>query len=464
MVRMEMPGSSKLIPPDAGNTPHPSTDSNLGGGTARRAFTSTGSGLDIARPDLARKRIRRRIALGVGGLGLVLGLSVYLMRLEPAAPRLSSEPWIDTVVRGEMRREVRGNGVLVPELIRLVQAESPGTVVRIAVQAGAAVQADTVILELANPELQQSAFDAEWAARAAEAQLDRLRVGVESERLQQESTLASLRSDSRQARLEARANEVLAADGLVPAIEQERTKAKAQDLEARVSIEERRLAFAGESAKSQLAVQTAEVEKLRALRDLRRQQVANLKVRAGIDGVLTQVGDREVLQSGQRVAANATLAKVVVPTRLKAEVKVAETQARDVALGQKVAVDTRNGVVSGQVVRVDPAVQNGTVLVEVSLSGPLPKGARPDLSVEGTIELERLENVLHVGRPVQGQPESTVGLFRVTADGTHAQRVPVKLGRSSVSTIEILEGLSVGDRVILSDMGQYDSHDRVRIQ
>jgi len=302
-------------------------------------FTGPGSGMDIARPDLARKKLRRRIILGSVGLVLIAGITVFLMRLEPAAPRMSSEPWMDSVVRGEMRREVRGNGVFVPELIRLVQAESPGTVVRIAVQAGAAVEADTVILELANPELQQSAFDSEWAARAAEAQLDKLRVSVESDRLQQESTLASLRSDARQARLEARANEVLARDGLVPAIEQERTKAKAQDLEARVSIEERRLAFAGESAKSQLAVQTAEVEKLRAMRDLRRQQVQNLVIRAGISGVLTQVGDREVLQGGQRVAANSTLAKVVVPTKLKAEIKIAETQARDVALGQKVAVD-----------------------------------------------------------------------------------------------------------------------------
>lgn len=427
-------------------------------------FTGPGSGMDIARPDLARKRLRRRIILGSVGVVLMAGVTVVLMRLEPAAPRMSSEPWVDTVVRGEMRREVRGNGVLVPELIRLVQAESPGTVVRISVQAGAAVQADTVILELANPELQQSAFDSEWAARAAEAQLDKLRVSVESDRLQQESTLASLRSDARQAGLEARANEVLARDGLVPAIEQERTRAKAQDLEARVSIEERRLAFAGESARSQLAVQTAEVEKLRAMRDLRRQQVQNLVIRAGISGVLTQVGDREVLQGGQRVAANSTLAKVVVPTKLKAEIKIAETQARDVALGQKVAVDTRNGVVPGRVVRVDPAVQNGTVLVEVTLEGPLPKGARPDLSVEGTVELERLDDVLHVGRPVQGQPESTVGLFKVSADGIHAVRTPVKLGRSSVGSIEILAGLADGDRVILSDMSQYDSHDRVRIR
>jgi HlyD family secretion protein len=434
------------------------------GDVPSRAFTTTGSGVDIARPDLVRKRLRRRWILGVSGAAALTLVTVFLARLEPAAPRLSTEPWIGTVTRGEMRREVRGNGTLVPELIRFVQAETAGTVVRIAVQPGAAVRADTVLLELSNPELTQQAFDAEWAAKAAEALLEKLRVSAESDRLQQESTLASLRSDARQAALESKANEVLAQDGLVPAIEMERTRAKAQDLGSRVAIEERRLAFAAESSKSQLAVQSAEVEKLRALRDLRRQQVANLQVKAGIDGVLSQLGDREMLQAGQRVAANATLAKVVVPTRLKAEVKIAETQARDVALDQKVSVDTRNGVVPGRVVRVDPAVQNGTVLVEVRLEGPLPKGARPDLSVEGTIELEHLENVLHVGRPLQGQPESTVGLFRIAADGLHAIRVPVKLGRGSVSEIEVREGLAEGDRVVLSDMGQYDSHDRVRFR
>lgn len=427
-------------------------------------FTSTGSGMDISRPDLARKRRKKRVITGICAAAAVGIITVMLMRLEPAAPGVSSEPWMDTVVRGEMRREVSGNGVLVPEAIQLVQAESPGTVIRLAVQPGAAVEADTVILELANPELKQAAFDGEWAARAAEAQLEKLRVSVESERLQQESALASLRSDLKQASLEARANEVLAKDGLVPSIEMERSKAKAQDLEARVLIDEKRLKFAADSARAQLAVQEAEVEKLRAQRDLKKQMVENLVVRAGIAGVLTQVGDREVLQTGQRVAANATLAKVVVPTRLKAEIKIAETQARDVALGQAVAVDTRNGVVPGKVVRIDPAVQNGTVLVEVKLTGPLPKGARPDLSVEGTVELERLENVMHVGRPVQGQPESTVGLFKVTADGSHAVRVPVKLGRSSVSSIEIVDGLAVGDRIILSDMSQYDAHNRVRLK
>jgi HlyD family secretion protein len=256
---------------------------------------------------------------------------------------------------------------------------------------------------------------------------------------------------------------VLAKDGLVPGIERERSKAKAEDLAARVVIEEKRLKFTADSARSQLAVQEADVEKLGAVRDLRRRQVEALRVKAGIEGVLSQLGDREVLQSGQRVAPSATLAKVVVPTRLKAEIRVAETQAKDVTRGQRVEVDTRNGIVPGHVVRVDPAVQNGTVLVEVKLDGPLPKGARPDLSVEGTIELERLTDVLFVGRPMQGQPDSTVGLFKLTENGTRAVRVPVKLGRSSVNLIEVVEGLSVGDTVILSDMSQYDSHRRIRL-
>ena len=426
-------------------------------------FTPASTGMDIARPDLARKRRRKQILLSLAAVAVVGAISVLLARLEPAAPRVEN-PWFDTVKRGQMLRQVRGNGTLVPEQIQYVQADTGGQVERILVQPGAAVTADTVVLELSNPELKQSAFDAEWEAKSAIAQLERLRVQLESDRLGQEAALATLRADAKQAQLEYSADETLAADGLVPKIILQKSKAKAEDLVARVAIEERRLQFAAESATAQLAVQQAEGEKLRALRDLRQRQVENLRVRAGIDGVLTQLGDREVLQSGQRVTPGATLAKVVVPSRLKAEVRIAETQARDVALGQSASIDTRNGVVTGRVVRVDPAVLNGTVLVEVKLEGPLPRGARPDLSVEGTIELERLDDVVYVGRPVQGQPDSTVGLFRVQPGGKFAVRVPVKLGRSSVSTIEVVgDGLQVGDKVILSDMSQWDGHDRVRL-
>lgn len=432
---------------------------------AQSGFSPASSSMDIARPDLARRRRQRRL-LGAGlTLAGIVAISVAVARLEPAAPTVDGAPlWRDTVKRGEMVRQVRGNGTLVPEQILFVQADTGGQVERILIQPGAEVTAETVILELGNPELTQQAFDARWAAKAAEAQLARLDVTLRSERLQQEAALASLRADSRQADLELKANEELARAGLVPAIELEKSRAKATDLAARVVIEEKRLQFAGDSAKSQLAVQEAEVEKLRAIRDLREGQVANLRVRAGIAGVLSQLGDREVLQVGQRVTPSATLAKVVVPTRLKAEIRIAETQARDVTRGQKVEVDTRNGVVPGHVVRVDPAVQNGTVLVEVKLDGPLPKGARPDLSVEGTVELERLTNVLHVGRPVQGQPDSTVGLFKVIDGGRRAVRVPVRLGRTSVNAVEVLDGLQEGDSVILNDMSQHENHDALRIR
>jgi HlyD family secretion protein len=425
-------------------------------------FTPASTGMDIARPDLARKRRRKNLVMATAALMLVGGLTVVLARLEPAAPVVEN-PWLDTVKRGQMLRQVRGNGTLVPEQIQYVQADTGGQVERIFVQPGAAVTADTVVLELSNPELKQSAFDADWEARSADAQLEKLRVQLESDRLSQEAALATLRADAKQAKLEADADETLAKDGLVPAITLQKSKAKAEDLAARVTIEERRLQFAADSARAQMAVQEAQGEKLRALRDLRRRQVENLQVRAGIDGVLTQLGDREMLQAGQRVTPGATLAKVVVPTRLKAEVRVLETQARDVALGQSATIDTRNGVVPGHVVRVDPAVQNGSVLVEIKLDGALPRGARPDLSVEGIIELERLDDVLYVGRPVRGETDSTVSLFRVDATGKGAVRVPVKLGRSSVSTIEVVDGLKVGDQVILSDTSRYDAFDKVRL-
>ena len=425
-------------------------------------FSQATTSMDIARPDLARKKRRRQVlwgAIAVTGLTLV---TVVLSRLEPASPTLEN-PWIDTVKRGQMLRQVRGNGVLVPEQIQYVQADTAGVVERIFIQPGAEVTADTVILQLGNPDLKQLAFDSEWAARAAEAMLDKLKVTLESDRLAQESLLASLRSDAKQAELDARADEELAKSGLVPLITQQKSRSKADDLAARVLIDDKRLKFAADSAKSQLAVQDAEVAKLRAARDLKQEQVAALMVKAGIAGVLTQLGDLTTLQSGQRVAPSSTLAKVVVPSKLKAEIKVIETQARDVTLGQKVEIDTRNGVVPGHVIRVDPAVVAGTVLIEVKLDGALPKGARPDLSVEGTIELERLDNAIYVGRPVQAQPDSTVGLFKLAEDGKHATRVPVKLGRASVSTIEVVEGLQPGDKVVISDVSQFDAHNKVKL-
>ena len=421
--------------------------------------------MDIPRPDLAAARRRRRFFSVLATLIALSAISFVVFRLEPAAPSIDrASIWPGTVQRGEMLRQVRGPGLLVPEKIQYVQAETDGRVERIFIQPGAEVTSDSVLLELSNPELKQAAFDAAWAHKAAKAQLERLRATLESDRLNQIAQLATLRADYAQARLEAEADDALARDGLVPEILRKKSRSKSDELKARIEIEERRLDFASNSANAQLAVQQAEVEKLSAMLDLKQRQVSNLSVRAGIAGVLQQTGDREPLQVGQRVTPAATLAKVVVPTQLRADIRIPETQARDVLRGQLATIDTRNGVVTGRVQRVDPAVQNGTVLVDVKLESPLPKGARPDLSVEGTIELERLVDVLHVAKPVQGQEGTTAGLYKIVDDGKQAVRVPVKLGRASVSTIEVLEGLQTGDRIILSDMSQWDAHPRVRLR
>lgn len=399
----------------------------------------------------------------VGAL-VIAGVTVGLSQLKPAAPTVEkSSIWMDTVKRGQMLRQVRGNGTLVPEQIQFVQADTDGRVERILVLPGAEVQADTILLELSNPELKQAAFDAEWELKAAEAQLTKLKVQLESERLTQKAATASLKSDSEQAKLEAEADENLSKRGLVALLTARRTRARADDLTARLLIEEERLKISAQSVQAQLAVQEAEVQKMRAMRELKLRQVEALRVRAGIDGVLQQIGDTMTLQVGQRVTPSATLAKIVQPAKLKAEIKIAETQAKDVQIGQIAAIDTRNGIIPGRVVRVDPSVLNGTVTVDVKLEGDLPRGARPDLSVDGTIELERLDDVLYVGRPVQGQPESTVSVFKVINGGKEAVRVAVKLGRSSVSTIEVLEGLQSGDQVVLSDMSAWDNHERVKL-
>jgi len=420
--------------------------------------------MDIARPDQARKRRRKRLLLGLGGLVVIAVITVGLAQLKPAAPTVEkSSIWMDTVKRGQMLRQVRGNGTLVPEQIQFVQADTDGRVERILVLPGAEVKHDTILLELSNPELKQAAFDAEWQLKAAEALLTKLKVQLESERLTQKAATATLKSEFEQARLEAEADAVLSKEGLVAFLNAKRTRAKADDLAARLQIEEDRLKISKESAKAQVAVQEAELKKVRALLELKQRQVAALQVRAGIEGVLQQIGDLVTLQVGQRVTPSATLAKIVQPTKLKADIKIAETQAKDVQIGQIAAIDTRNGIIPGRVVRVDPSVFNGTVTVDVKLEGPLPRGARPDLSVDGTIELERLDDVLYVGRPVQGQPESTVSVFKVINGGREAIRVAVKLGRSSVSTIEILEGLQSGDQVVLSDMSAWDNHERVKL-
>ena len=420
--------------------------------------------MDIQRTiDIKKRRLRRLLIVSSGVLA-VAAVTVGLARLKPAAPQVERATiYLDTVKRGDIPREVRGNGTLVPQQIQLVQARTEGRIEQVLVLPGAAVKADTVLLELSNPELQQAALDVEWQLKAAEAQLQRLKVQLESDRLTQEAATATLKTEYTLAAVDAEADSELSKGGLVPALTLKKSLARAEELKLRYEIEVKRLNISSQSAQAQVAVQEADLAKLRAMLGLKREQVAALQIRPGIDGVLQQVGDKEMLQAGQRVMPGATLAKVVQPTKLKAEIKIAETQVKDLLLGQSATIDTHNGLVPGEVMRIDPAAQNGTVTVDIMLKGPLPKGARPDMNVEATVLLERLQNVLYVGRPINGQPESTVGLFKVVNGGKEAIRLPVKLGRGSVNAIEICAGLEIGDQIILTDMSQWDAQDRVRL-
>ncbi len=416
--------------------------------------------MDIPRESVAAKRRVRRIIYGLTGLVAVVVVSIGLSRLEPAAPTVDrATVWIDTVKRGSMLRQVRGSGTLVPEDVRWIPATTEGRVERIRTLPGTELTADTVILELSNPELVLEAMEAESELRAAEAEYTNLRVQLESQLLTQQALAASVRAEHHQARLQAEADAELAKDGLVADLELRLSRVRVEELATRTEIEERRLKIASEAVTTQMAVQQARVDRLRAAWELKRSQVDALHVRARTEGMLQQVP----VEVGQQVAPGTNLARVSKPGRLKAEVRIAETQARDIQIGQVATIDTRNGVIPGRVTRIDPAVQNGTVTVDVALEGELPRGARPDLTVDGTIELERLDDVLHVGRPAFGQEESTIGIFKLEADGSHAVRAQVKMGRSSVSTIEVRDGLQEGDQVVLSDMSQWDAYDRVRL-
>jgi HlyD family secretion protein len=416
--------------------------------------------VDIARPDLLEKKKKRQLLwAGVGATAVVL-LTLGVSRLKPAAPTVErATVVIDTVKRGEMVREVRGLGTLVPEDIRWIPALTEARVERRVLLPGTIVKPDSVILELSNPEVLTLAQDADSQARAAEARYTELKVRLQSQLLDQKAAAARVSAEAKQARLQADADTELAKNGLIAGLTLKLSLSAAEELEHREGIEQQRLAIAGEAIEAQQRVQQAEVDQARAQARLRRSQVEALQVRAGIDGVL-QVVPVEV---GQRVSPGTNLARVARPDKLKAEIRIPETQARDVVPGQKAMVDTRNGVVAGRVIRVDPAVQNGTVTVDIALVGELPKGARPDLTVDGTIELERLLDALHVGRPAMGQPQSTVGLFRIVKGTNEALRVRVVLGQASVSTIEVKDGLEVGDEVILSDTSAWDSADRIRL-
>jgi HlyD family secretion protein len=416
--------------------------------------------VDIPRPSQAGRRRKRAIVYAAIGLAAVALVTVLLARLRPAAPMVQrSAVWIDTVRRGPMLRQVRGLGTLVPEEVRWIPAETTGRVERIEVRPGTTVTPDTVLLVLSNPELEVEALDAAGQLRAAEAETVDLKVRLESQRLDQEAAAATVQAEEKQARLQADADSTLASQGLVSDINQKISQARAEELATRLGLEKRRLEISDEAVKAQLAVQETKVTQLRAMAELKRRMVDRLRVRAGIAGVLQQLP----VEVGQQVAPGATLAKVSDPGRLKAELRIPETQARDVQLGQAASVDTRNGIATGTVSRIDPAVENGTVKVDVAFSGPLPRGARPDLSVDGTITLEDLADVLQVGRPATGQDHATVGLFRLQPGGGGAERVQVHLGRSSVSVIEILDGLKEGDQVILSDTSAWDAFDRIRL-
>jgi HlyD family secretion protein len=416
--------------------------------------------MDVARPINKRKRTITRTLYGIGGVTILAAITVGLSHLKPAAPSVSrATVWVDTVKRGPMLRQVRGLGTLVPEEIRWIPAATEGRVERILIKPGSLVTPDSVIVELSNPELENSASEADWLLKAAEADYTTLKVRLQSQLLDQKAAFATVEANARQAKLQAAADEELATHGLISDLALKLSKSRADELDTRQDLDRQRLGIAAESTEAELASQTARLEQLRAQAALRRNQVRQLRVRAGIEGVLQQLP----VEVGQRLAPGATLAKVTVPGRLKAELKIAETQAKDILIGQPASIDTRNGLVKGSVSRIDPAVQAGTVTVDVALAGTLPKGARPDLSVEGTIELERLNEVLYVGRPAFGQEQGVVGLFRLTDEGKGAVRTQVKLGRSSVNTVEILEGLDAGDQVILSDTSAWDAFDRLRL-
>jgi HlyD family secretion protein len=417
--------------------------------------------MDIQRPSNARAKKIRRIAYGTIALMLLGGVTYALSKLKPAAPSVDPGTiWSDTVKRGPMLREVRGLGTLVPEDIRWVAAQTDAHVDKWVLRPPAIVKPSSIIMELSDPTVQKDAVDAQYQLKGAEADYQNLKVQVNSDLMSQKATEASVRSDYMQAKIQHDTDVKLVKEGLTSVLIEQKSRVTEEQLKIRMELEAERTKIASDSANAKLLAQQAKVEQMKALYGLKMSQVEALHVRAGIDGVLQLLP----VDVGQHVTPGMNLARVADPKRLRAEVKIAETQAKDVVPGQKASIDTRNGIVNGHVSRVDPSVINGTVTVDVTIDDPLPPGARPDLSVDGTITLENLKDVLFVGRPVHGQSDSTIGIFKLTEDGAEATRVNVKLGRSSVNTIEILDGLKVGDKVILSDMSAWDNFDRIRLK
>ncbi len=416
--------------------------------------------MDIPREGARKKRIVRRTLIVLTVAALVPLITWGLSRLKPAAPAVEkSTLWFDSVKRGSMIRQVRGLGTLVPEEVLWIPAVTEGRVDRIAIRPGARVTPQTVVLVLSNPDLVLSAEDLRWQIKAAEATMADLRVKLETAKLDLRASVARVESEYVQAKLKWERDAALQKEGLTPDLTVRLSKATADELAKRFDIDVKRLEISAASAQAQLDAQRVQIEKLKAAYELKRKQVSELTVRAGSDGVLQQMP----VEVGQRVTPGTILAKVAQPSKLKAEIRIPETQAKDVAFGQPAEVDTHNGIIKGVVSRIDPAAVNGNVTVDIRLEGELPAGARPDLSVEGVIELERLTDVLHVQRPVAGQPNSVISLFRLSPDEKEASRVQVRIGRVSVQTVEIIDGLKAGDKVVLSDMTAWDSHDRLRL-
>src|SRR5215469_2133133 len=419
--------------------------------------------MDIARPEFKKQKRRKQAIIGVVAVVIAAAAFVGVSRLKPAAPTVErSTVWTDAVKRGSMLRQVRGLGTLVPspEDVRQIPAETEATVVRILVLPGTQVTADTVLLQMSNPQTEQAAADADLQLKAAEAELKSLKVKLDSDLMTQKAGAATVSADYSQAALQAETDKELYNLGVISGLTYKASSGKATELNTRNDIEKERLTINQAAIRSQLAVQEAKVDEMRALAQLKQKQLDDLNVRAGIPGVLVDMP----LQAGQHVQPGTMLAKVVQPEHLIASLKIPETQARDVQINEPASIDTHNGVVEGTVMRVDPAVQNGTVTVDVRITGELPKGARPDLSVDGTIDLEKLDNVLYVGRPAFGQENSTISLFKLDPSAKGGVRVQVKTGRASVNLIEIDSGLKEGDTVILSDMSRWDNTDRVKLE
>jgi HlyD family secretion protein len=414
--------------------------------------------VDIPRAPVNKNR--RRTIYALVGIAIVVVVTVALSRLSPAAPSVDRGTLVvDTVRRGAMVRDVRGPGTLAPESPTFISAVTSGRVDRVILRPGAKVEANTVLIQMSNPDVELQALSADQQVSAAEAALVTLRTSLENKKLSQEGVVAQMRSDFLDAQRTALAAESLAARGLIASFDLIRARDKVGEMSSRLDIEQRRLAVISGSVDSQISLQQGQVEKLRAIAQFQRSRVTSMNVTAGAKGTLQDLS----LEAGQWVQAGQQLAEVVEPTRLKAVLRIAETQAAEVALGQPAEIDTRNGIVKGHVVRTDPQAQGGTVAVDIALDGALPPGARPDLSIEGTITIERLPNVLHVGRPAYGQSNSTVGLFKLLEGGRYAVRANVRLGRSSVNSVEVLAGLKEGDQVILSDMSRFDAVDRVKL-